>query len=210
VRCGFSPRELCSCCVGLGYVGRPSEGLVCCSQSGARRHHRNPGFRSATWGTRINSRVLALVFTITDLNGETIALSQFRGKVVLLDFWAVDCGGCKVEIPWYIAFDASSSGTPSGAHERELAGAKGKQHRVLCVVVFRVDGLHRVQNHLTQNGLSLRESERQSDGRQFNLNERGAHCQPTSPLLLQFKKCHKLWHFSRAAAERHLSIIKAV
>jgi cytochrome c biogenesis protein CcmG/thiol:disulfide interchange protein DsbE len=24
---------------------------------------------------------------------------------VLLDFWAVECGGCKVEIPWYVAFD---------------------------------------------------------------------------------------------------------
>ena len=44
-------------------------------------------------------------FTITDLNGGTITLSQFKGKVVLLDFWAVACGGCKVEIPWYIAFD---------------------------------------------------------------------------------------------------------
>jgi hypothetical protein len=42
------------------------------------------------------------------------------------------------------------------------------------------------------------------------MNQRGAHCLPTSLFLLQFKKCHKLWHFSRAAAERHLSIIKAV
>jgi peroxiredoxin len=51
------------------------------------------------------SRVVAPDFTLTDLNGRTIALSQFRGKVVLLDFWAVECGGCKVEIPWYVAFD---------------------------------------------------------------------------------------------------------
>lgn len=51
------------------------------------------------------SRVAAPDFTITDLNGETMALSKFRGKVVLLDFWAVDCAGCKVEIPWYVAFD---------------------------------------------------------------------------------------------------------
>jgi peroxiredoxin len=51
------------------------------------------------------SRVAAPDFTLTDLNGRTLSLFQFKGKVVLLDFWAVHCGGCKVEIPWYVAFD---------------------------------------------------------------------------------------------------------
>jgi peroxiredoxin len=51
------------------------------------------------------SRVQAPDFTVTDLSGRTITLSQLKGKVVLLDFWAVDCGGCKVEIPWYVEFD---------------------------------------------------------------------------------------------------------
>jgi cytochrome oxidase Cu insertion factor (SCO1/SenC/PrrC family) len=39
------------------------------------------------------SRVAAPEFTLTDINGRTITLSEFRGKVVLLDFWAVECGG---------------------------------------------------------------------------------------------------------------------
>ena len=51
------------------------------------------------------SRVPAPDFTVTDLSGRTVSLSQFRGRVVLLDFWAVECAGCKVEIPWYVAFD---------------------------------------------------------------------------------------------------------
>lgn len=44
-------------------------------------------------------------FNLTGVNGRAVTLAHDRGKVVLLDFWAVDCGGCKIEIPWYVDFD---------------------------------------------------------------------------------------------------------
>jgi thiol-disulfide isomerase/thioredoxin len=43
-------------------------------------------------------------FSLTDANGARIILSAYKGRVVLLDFWATWCTGCKVEIPWYVEF----------------------------------------------------------------------------------------------------------
>jgi len=42
-------------------------------------------------------------FTLRALNGGTIRLSQFRGQVVLLNFWATWCTACLAEIPDLIA-----------------------------------------------------------------------------------------------------------
>jgi cytochrome c biogenesis protein CcmG/thiol:disulfide interchange protein DsbE len=62
-----------------------------------------------------------LDFNIKDLEGKDVALSSFKGKVILLNFWATWCGPCKAEVPAFV----------------ELQNAYGKDG--LVVVGYSVD-----------------------------------------------------------------------
>jgi len=41
-------------------------------------------------------------FTLESLDGKNMRLSDFRGKAVLLNFWATWCVPCKIEMPWFV------------------------------------------------------------------------------------------------------------
>src|SRR5437762_10439368 len=45
---------------------------------------------------------LAPEFTLQSLDGKTVRLADFRGKGVLLNFWATWCQPCKIEMPWFV------------------------------------------------------------------------------------------------------------
>lgn len=75
-------------------------------------------------------------FSLADMNGRQVSLSDFRGKVVILDFWATWCPHCRREIPDFIKLQSEY-------------GSKGVQ-----IVGIALDQPEKVRAFVQDNGMN--------------------------------------------------------
>ena len=59
-----------------------------------------------------DSSIVAPAFTLSDVNGKQVSLSDFKGKVIYIDFWATWCGPCLLEIPHSKRLNEAFNGNP--------------------------------------------------------------------------------------------------
>jgi len=45
---------------------------------------------------------IAPAFALSDLNGQKVSLASYRGKALMINFWATWCAPCKIETPWIV------------------------------------------------------------------------------------------------------------
>jgi peroxiredoxin len=59
----------------------------------------------STASSSAGDRKMAPNLTLADASGVPVKLSDYKGRVILLNFWATWCAPCKMEIPWFIEFE---------------------------------------------------------------------------------------------------------
>src|SRR5581483_7058882 len=123
--------------ISLACVATAALVLSCSRTTASNSAHTQESIQSAK---TLKDRKPAPDFTLTDAGGQYVKLSDYRGKVVLLNFWATWCGPCTLEIPWFEQFEQQY---------------KSKGFEVLGVSMDE-DGWSAVKPYMTEHKLNYR------------------------------------------------------
>ena len=87
-------------------------------RAGGRRRRRRAAVRLPAPGQA------RAPFTLEDLSGKKVSLASYKGKAVLINFWATWCAPCKIETPWLIELRNQYA-----AQGFEVLGISSRRHR---------------------------------------------------------------------------------
>ncbi len=87
-----------------------------------------------------NTNPVAPDFTLKDLNGNDVKLSDYKGKIVILNFWAVWCKYCLVEMPDF----------------NELNKELEKENEVVILAINSQESPDKVKDYLSSSNIDLK------------------------------------------------------